>query len=190
MACQSVTFNGIQGACAINRGGVKKVYIANRGDVASVTVNPATGLITDITMAETAKFATWEFRPGTASLSTAAGGIDPTIGNYDQTATLALQFTKAEATKRLEIQSAIAADSVVIVETAYVNGNSDSEKEWAQYIYLGYDNPVYVDSPVMQTGTATSDLSGFTLNLVESEYEMPHFIKIGEGGVNLSEIIK
>ena len=51
MACQSVTFNGIQGACAINRGGIKKVYIANRSDVASVTVDPATGLITAITMA-------------------------------------------------------------------------------------------------------------------------------------------
>ena len=101
MACQSVTFNGIQGACAINRGGIKKVYIANRSDVASVTVDPATGLITAITMAGDAKFATWEFRPGTGSFSTAADSTDTAIGNYGMTATVALQFTKAEATKRL-----------------------------------------------------------------------------------------
>ena len=189
MACQSVTFNGIQGACAINRGGIKKVYIANRSDVASVTVDPATGLITAITMNGDAKFATWEFRPGTGSFSTAADSTDTAIGNYGMTATVALQFTKAEATKRLEIQSAINADSVVIVETNYVNKTAD-DGEWAQYLYLGYDNPVYVDSPVMQSGTAAADLSGFTLNLVETEYEFPHFIKTGSDGVDVPALVK
>lgn len=188
MACNSVTFNGIQGACAINRGGIKRVYIANRGDIKAVTLDDATGLITKIEMNTPAKFATWEFRPGTGSFSTAADGTDMSIGNYSLTATLSLQFTKAEATKRLEIQSAINADSVVIVETNYVNKADDGE--YAQFIYMGYDNPVYVDSPVMQTGTAPSDLSGFTLNLVETEYELPHFIKTGVGAVDITTLVK
>lgn len=189
MACQSVTFNGIQAACAINRGGIKRVYIANRGDVKAVTLDEATGLITKIEMKDTAKFATWEFRPGTGSFSTAADGADRAIGNYSLTATASLQFTKAEATKRLEIQSAINADSVVIIETNYVN-KADQDGEYAQFIYMGYDNPVYVDSPVMQTGTAPSDLNGFTLSLVETEYELPHFIKTGTGGVDIASLTK
>lgn len=190
MACQSVTFNGIQGTCAKNRGGIKAIYIANRDDVATVTVDKVTGLVTAIAMNDTAKFATWTFREGTGSFTATGDSVDAAIGNEGGTATVALQFTKAEATKRLEIQSAINADCAVIVETNYVNDSSEEEKEYAQYIYMGLDSPVRVDSPVMQTGTARADLSGFTLNLTESYFEFPHFIKTGTDGVNLSEIIK
>ena len=42
----------------------------------------------------------------------------------------------------------------------------------------------------MQSGTAAADLSGFTLNLVETEYEFPHFIKTGADGVDVPSLVK
>ena len=55
------------------------------------------------------------FRKNTGNYTTALTS-DPAIGTQAVTTDLNLQFTKAEATKRLEIQSAINAAAVVIIE--------------------------------------------------------------------------
>ena len=77
-----------------------------------------------------------------------------------------VQFTKAEAQKRLDIQSAINASAVVIVEDMY-----------GQFIYLGLENEVVVSNATMVTGTASSDLNGFTLTFQDLATELPHFIE-------------
>jgi nitrogen fixation protein len=79
---------------------------------------------------------------------------------------LNLQFTKAEAVKRLEIQSAINAAAIVIVEDMY-----------GQYILLGNENEVVVSAASMVTGTAATDLNGFTLTLQDVSTELPHFVE-------------
>ena len=174
MACASVIFSGLNGQCDVNKGGIRRIYIANRADTESIVVDSDTGNITTITMQEGKLFKAWNFRTGTASFSTSSTS-DISIGTVGGTATLSLQFTRADSAKRAEIERAIKAECLVIVETNYFT-EDETEGVFMRYFLMGYDTYVSVDSPVMQTGTAVGDLNGITLNLVENYYELPHFI--------------
>jgi hypothetical protein len=171
MACNTVTLIGINGKCDQSAGGIKRVLIIQRDEVEKVKVDwdaetqTGTGEITELTLKTDSYFKQWLFRKGTGSMTTTLSS-DPAIGTSAVTTDLNLQFTKAEAKKRLEIQAAINAAAVVIVEDMY-----------GQYIYLGLDNEVSVTAANMQTGTAITDLNGFTLTLQDVSLELPHFIK-------------
>lgn len=183
MACTSVVFSGINGQCDINKGGIRRIYIANKTDIISVDVNQENGNVVDIAMEKDKLFKAWNFRTGTASFSTSATS-DITIGTIGGTATLSLQFTRADSVKRAEIERAIKAEAVVIVQTNYTE-EDPVEGPFMHYFMMGLDTYVSVDSPVMQTGTAVGDLNGFTLNLVENYYELPHFIDTGQVKMSL-----
>lgn len=164
MACQSLTLlTGMDCRCQASVGGIKRILLADR-DAVTVTVDDATKEISAITLAKGKKFAEWRFRKNTGNYTSTAT-IDPTIGNSAVTTEVNLQFSRAENTKRLEIQTALNGAAVVIVEDMY-----------GQHIYLGLDNEVTITSAVMQSGTATSDLSGFTLTFQDVAEELPHFI--------------
>lgn len=163
MACQSLTLGSIDARCDASVGGIKRILLANRDDV-TVTVDTTTKEISAITLATGKHFVEWKFRKNTGSYTSTAT-VDPTIGNSAVTTDVNLQFSRAENTKRLEIQTALNASAVVIVEDMY-----------GQHIYLGLDNEVTITSAVMQSGTATSDLSGFTLTFQDVAEELPHFI--------------
>lgn len=159
--CGSVTLGAIDARCDNSMGGIKRVLIANRDDVtATVTDNE----ITAITLESGKSFVEWKFRKNTGSLTSTVTS-DPTIGNSFATTDVNLQFSKAEQSKRLHIQSAINANAVVIVEDMY-----------GQYIYLGLENEVTVTSATMVTGTASADLNGFTLVFQDIATELPHFV--------------
>lgn len=160
--CGSVTLGAIDGRCDTSFGGIKRVLIANRDDV---TVNPKTGEITEITLAEGKSFVEWKFRKNTGSMVSTVTS-DPAIGNTFCTTEVNLQFTKAEQTKRLHIQSAINASAVVIVQDMY-----------DQYIYLGRENEVTVSNATMVTGTQSSDLNGFTLVFQDIATTLPYFVE-------------
>lgn len=163
-SCGAVTLiNSIDATCDQSVGGIKRILIAQMADVDKVTVGDD-GIITAITMVATKKFAQWLFRRNTGSY-TSTVTTDDTIGNSSATTEVNLQFSKAEAQKRLEIQSAINAAAVVIIEDMY-----------GQFIYLGMDNPVYITNAVMQSGTAKADLNGFTLTFTAEDNELPHFV--------------
>lgn len=163
MACNTVTLNGINAKCDTSAGGIKRVLIAQKDDVDIKTVDE-NGVITEITMATGKTFVQWLFRRNTANYSTSMTS-DASIGNSIITTDLNLQFTKAEATKRLEIQSAINAAAVVIIEDMY-----------GQYILLGKDNEVSVTAVNQQSGTAVTDLNGYTLTFQDVSLELPHFV--------------
>lgn len=167
MNCTSVTLSRIDGRCDTNTGGIKRIYIALNDDVVSVTQDneQAEGMITAITMADTKKFIAWDFRPNTGAYSSTTE-TDPAIGNSSVTTEVTLQFTKAEATKRLSIQSAINAGAKVIVEDQY-----------GQYIYLGHDSDVYITSATMQSGTNRTDLNGFNITFQDISNELPYFVE-------------
>ena len=160
----AVTLNSIDSRCDNSIGGIKRILIANVNDVQNVTVDETTGIINAITMSASKKFQQWLFRRNTGSYTSTVSS-DPTIGNTSVTTEVSLQFSKAEAQKRLEIQSAINATAILIVEDMY-----------GQFIYLGYDNEVAITSAVMQSGTQNSDLSGFTLTFQDISSELPHFV--------------
>jgi hypothetical protein len=163
MACNNVTLIGINAKCDTSAGGIKRVLLAQKEDVTIKTVDEQ-GVITEITMASGKYFVQWLFRKNTGNYSTSLTS-DPAIGAQAVTTDLNLQFTKAEATKRLEIQSAINAAAVVIIEDMY-----------GQYILLGKDNEVTVTAVNQQSGTAISDLNGYTLTLQDVSLELPHFV--------------
>jgi hypothetical protein len=163
-SCKSITMSSIDAHCDSSIGGIKRILIAQRSDVTGVTLDSTTGIITAITMAQTKKFQQWLFRRNTGSYTSTATG-DPTTGNNGVTTEVSLQFSKAEAQKRLEIQSAINADCVLIIEDMY-----------GQFIYLGYDQEVTITNAVMQSGTAKTDLNGFTLTFTDESIELPYFV--------------
>lgn len=164
MACNNVTLIGINAKCDTSAGGIKRVLLAQKDDVTNINVDETTGVIDTITMASGKYFVQWLFRKNTGNYSTSLTS-DPAIGAQAVTTDLNLQFTKAEATKRLEIQSAINAAAVVIIEDMY-----------GQYILLGLDNEVTVTAVNQQSGTAISDLNGYTLTLQDVSLELPHFV--------------
>lgn len=164
MSCTSITINSIDARCDASIGGIKRILLAQRDDVSEVTIDSATGKVKTITLATSKKFQQWKFRRNTGSYTSTTTG-DPTTGNASVTTEVALQFSKADATKRLEIQAAINAGCVVIIEDAY-----------GEFVYLGYDNEVAITSAVMQSGTASSDLSGFTLTFTDVSNELPYFV--------------
>lgn len=164
MACNTVTLNGINAKCDTSAGGIKRILIAQKDDVIDIDVDTATGVIDTITLASGKYFVQWLFRKNTGNYTTSLTS-DPAIGTQAVTTELNLQFTKAEATKRLEIQSAINAAAVVIIEDMY-----------GQYILLGKDNEVSVTAVNQQSGTAVTDLNGYTLTFQDVSLELPHFV--------------
>lgn len=162
-SCNNVTLTGINAKCDTSAGGIKRVLLAQKDDVTIGNIDEM-GVITEITLATGKHFVQWLFRKNTGNYSTSLTS-DPAIGTQAITTDLNLQFTKAEATKRLEIQSAINAAAVVIIEDMY-----------GQYILLGKDNEVSVTAVNQQSGTAISDLNGYTLTLQDVSLELPHFV--------------
>lgn len=166
-SCKSITVSAIDARCEGSVGGIKEIYVIANDDVASVSLNEATGVITDVILAGENKFQKWLFRPNTGSYTSTRSG-DLTTGNSTVTTDVALQFSKAEAEKRLAIQSMINGGACIIIKDMY-----------GQYILLGKGdgrNEVYVTDAVMQSGTATTDLSGFTLTFEEIAEDFPHFL--------------
>jgi hypothetical protein len=166
-SCKSVTVNAIDARCEGSVGGIKEVYVIAAEDVSNVVVDATSGNITEVTLAGTNKFQKWLFRPNTGSYTSTRSG-DLTTGNSTVTTDVALQFSKAEAEKRLAIQSMINGGACIIIKDMY-----------GQYLLLGMGegrNEVYITDAVMQSGTSNSDLSGFTLTFEEIAMEFPHFL--------------
>lgn len=174
MACNSITLQSIDARCENSVGGIKRILLANRDDVTATiatTSNP-NELITSITKASGKKFAEWKFRPNTGSYTSTAT-VDNTIGNSSVSTTVTLQFSKAEATKRVAISAALQAGAVVLIEDMY-----------GQVLYLGLDNEVYVTSATMVSGTQNSDLSGFTVEFTYTSFGLPNFVDTAKVNIN------
>ena len=153
MAYCNQTLNGITLDCSHSLGGIKTVYIANYGDVESVSADTASGKIVSVTMAPSAKFKPYQYSKKTGSM-TSTLTVDETAGvNYVSTE-LSLVFTKMETAKRLELSALSIGQLAVIVEDS--NGT---------FWYLGKDDYVSATAGGAQTGTAKGDGNNYTLTL-------------------------
>ena len=161
MACKSFALSGIGKQCRNNTGGIKEVYIAKASDITKVSLNTEESQIASITMDTAAKFRTYLFNRGTASMTSTAAS-DVTIGTFSVATELALQFSKMETSKRLEIMALCLEDVVVIVKD--FNG---------KYWYLGYDFPVEASAATGVTGTNQSEFNGYTVTLTDTSTEFP-----------------
>ena len=162
MACNSITLAGIGLGCKDNMGGIKEVYLIKEDDFASVTV--AEGQISEITLAEGASFKTYKFRKGTSQF-TSTMTTDEAAGTLSVQTDLALQFSKMETSKRLEIM-AMCMDSMKAI---VLDSNG-------KYWLLGYDFPVTASAATGQTGTNFGDFGGYNVTLTDNSKEFPYEI--------------
>lgn len=177
MAVCPITLKGISLGCETSKGGIKRAFVAQYGDVASVSVEE--GIITGITMttasAGTApKFKEYNFRKGTSSM-TSTYNADETTGSRFVSTELSLVFTKMEAAKRLEISALSIGGLAVIVE-------DNNGKLW----YLGYDNYVSASAGSGNTGTAATDSNNYSITLSDESNDYPFPLK--DAGV-LTDIV-
>lgn len=161
MAC-STKITGIANSCKDNTGGLKEVYIAAYDDIASVEVDPDSNTISEITMESEGKFRVFQFRKNTATF-TETSTVDDAAGTIFVQSDLALQFSKVDAAKRLEIQALVEGDVVVIVR--------DNNEVLH---YLGYDNTVTSTAASGEFGTAMGDFSGYKVTLSDFSRKFPH----------------
>ena len=161
MAYCNQTLNGITLDCSHSLGGIKTVFIANYGDVESVSADTSSGKIVSVTMATSAKFKPYQFRKQTGSM-TSTLTVDETAGvNYVSTE-LSLVFTKMETAKRLELSALSIGQLAVIVEDS--NGT---------FWYLGKDDYVSATAGGAQTGVAKGDGNNYTLTLRDESDTYP-----------------
>lgn len=179
MACTQV-LNGIAVDCEHSIGGIRVVYIANYDDVAEIEVTD--GQVTGITMAESAKFKTYNFRRNTANM-TSTLNVDTTNGNTVST-DVVLSFLRQETQKRIEISALSIGELCMIVLDA--NG---------RYWYLGKDMPVMASAGGAESGTTYTDGNRYTITLQDNSMDYPYEVKVepattGDNNfVNLSEIV-
>ena len=170
MAC-SQTLAGIARDCAANMGGIKRVLLANRADVASITLT--SGKVSAITMESSKKFYEYNFKPGTSSM-TSNWQVNRENGvKYVQT-DLVMVFNRMETTKRVEVEAMAQADLYAIVEDN--NG---------LYWLLGLDNPLELSAGDGPTGTARTDRNGYSVTLQDDSKGLPTEILTGTGGVDV-----
>ena len=158
MACTQ-TLTGITRDCLGNNGGIRKVWLANYDNVASLTVSA--GAITAISMSNSEKFKLYEFARNTSSL-TSNYAVNAENGTSYVESDLLMVFNRMDTSKRLEIVALAQGNLVAIVEDN--NGN-----KW----YLGKDFPVTINAGDGQTGTARADRNGYSITLRDESAELP-----------------
>lgn len=168
MSICNVNIAGLCKDCDSSRGGIVEVYAANFGDL---TPTVSAGTITAIAVASGASVYKYEFRKGTGSM-TSTLTIDAANGvNYVSTE-LALQFSKMETRKRIEMAALAVGELVFIVKDA--NG---------KYWYLGFDEAVQATAGAGQTGQATGDGNFYSITFTDEAVSWPYEVlaSVAEG---------
>lgn len=159
MPCNQ-TLAGIERDCGNNRGGVSEVYLAVKDDVEAITIDPTTGQVTAISMAEGKQFYKYHQAPGTAYVNEEAT-IDQAAESRGITQTLFIQMNRMTAAKRIEFNALMVNELVGIVKDA--NG-----KFWL----LGdRDNPLLSSAGASATGTARGDANNYNVTLTAETAE-------------------
>ena len=174
MSC-SQTLAGLARDCSPSMGGIKRVLLANRTDVASITIS--SNKVTAITMESSKKFYEYNFKPGTSSM---ASNYQVNVENgvaYVQT-DLQMIFNRMQTTARVEVMAMAAADLYAIVEDN--NG---------LYWMLGMDEPLILSAGDGLTGTARTDRNGYSVTLQDNSKELPIEILTGTGGVDIDSLL-
>lgn len=157
MACSTVTLAGIGLGCKDSMGGIDLVYLNLHENVASKTVT--TNVISEITLvADAPKFKTYRLRRDSSSL-TSNYNTDEAAGSASYLNDLALQFSKMETAKRIEVQALAQDELDAIVKDR--NG-----KYW-------YIERLSASAGTAVTGQAAADLNGYTLTLSSVSSVLP-----------------
>ena len=158
MSCTQ-TLSAISRDCSPNMGGIKRVLLANRADVSSITIT--TNAVSAIVMVSSKKFLPFDFKAGTSSMSSNYQVNSENGVAYVQT-DLVMVFNRMETAKRTAIAALAQADLYAIVED--MNG---------KYWLLGYDEEVVFTAGDGLSGTARTDRNGYSVTLTDNSKELP-----------------
>ena len=159
MNCTSYTLTGLNAGCKDSVGGVAKIWLADSASV-QWTIDASTHTIKpDATTA----FKVYNLRKGSASM-TSTLTVNDNAGSYF-TSEVAINFSKMETSKRLEVMAMLMGQTSGIVKD--MNG-----KYWA----VGSANPLEGSAGTGETGTASSDANQYTVTISVDEAELPYEI--------------
>lgn len=162
MGCLSdFTLSGIKLDCNPVLAGIRRVYLGynDQLDITPNTINQTA------TITGNGKLYPYDVIANT-------GGLTSTITKNEQngtryyTNTIAMQFTRLDADKHLEVQAMAAEALVAIVET-------NDSKYWV----VGADSYLSATETNVQTGSSFDDLNGYTISLAARSAYLPFEIK-------------
>lgn len=156
------TLAGISLDCTTSQGGIKKVWIADINGLQPVLDAESKDKVTFPDEAQLGSFKAYEFRRGTASMTSTLTRDETTGVNY-VTTELSLVFTKQDTQKRIEMAALSIGQLACIVEDS--NGVL-----W----YLGWDDYVSASAGGAETGTAKGDRNAYTLTLKTESASFPY----------------
>lgn len=169
MACQSDLLNGgISLGCESNVGGIKKIYITDAVNVTGVTQNSggilvASGeVVTAISMATTTLFYDFEFNKNTSNYTESAT-VNLENGTTFYTQTITLVIPRREQAKRNKILLLAAGQKKLNIIVQDSNG---------LYWLFGQSEGCILTGNEGGSGTAKTDLNGYTLTLTAEEPTM------------------
>ena len=113
MACTQ-TLTGISRDCLRNIGGIRAVWIANAGDIASIDAS-GYGELSGFNMKTAKVFYEYQFSRGTASLSSNYQ-VNAENGTKYVQSDLVLVFNRMDTTKRKAILALLGAELVIVAE--------------------------------------------------------------------------
>jgi hypothetical protein len=153
------TLKGIMSDCNPVLSGIKKVFLGYK-DKFDITPDKATQTAT-VEAVSGGKLYGYDVTVDTGSLTSTFTRNDANGIRY-YTNTIAMQFTKLEATKHLEIQAMGAEELIAIV---YTNDG--------KYWLVGADSYVTATESNAQTGSSFDDLNGYTISLSARSAYLP-----------------
>lgn len=157
--CNALT-SGITKGCDNNVGGIKKIYLTELENIATITHGSPGDTITAITMDPGKVFYEFEFNKNTSTFTEVTSG-DPSVGSEVCVQTTTLVLNRREQTKR---------DKLLLLgkfkELAEIVLDSN-DKYW----FLGETAGVILTEKNSENGTVKTDRNGYTLTFVGEEPE-------------------
>lgn len=159
--CGSITLKYFSRDCNANMGGVKKVWMGLKKDVA---VGVSDDKITSVTVSS-GSLHEFPFRKGAASM-TSNLQKDDTNGTYYWETDLVMNFLRMETAKRAAVMALSQAEAVAVVLD-----NND------HYWFLGKDEYLSATAGTGETGQAKTDANQYTITLQDSSLQLPYEIE-------------
>ena len=167
MGCLSdYTLKGIMSDCNPVLSGIKRVYLGYR-DSFEVTPNYGTQTAT-ISTSNGGKLYVYDIKVETGGLTSTFTRNDANGIRY-YTNTIAMQFTKMEKEKHLEVQAMGAEELIAIVET-------NDKKYWL----VGADSYVTTIESTAQSGSSFDELNGYQISLSQRSAYLPFEINYAD----------
>lgn len=178
MSYCSQVLNGIGLDCSSSIGGIRAIYLANRGDVANMsTAQDAGSWIVDTIDMEQGGFHKYEVRKNSQSSMSWSKGGDDSAGTMVITTTIQGTFAKMTPEKMAELDAIFKGQFIAIVEDR--NGNF-----WVPI--TTQDDYMAASAGEGTTGTAATDANQLSFTLTGEANHTPYLLLDGMDNIPMA----